>query len=140
MRIEFTIETRDGKKNFADPLLKKRLAIINELERELYLFAEEVMTESKMRVPVDTGALMNTGKVLPPEYHAGGKGKDEISIQMGYGDESVKYALYVHENLDPHVKWTRPGSGPKYLENPLKEKQDELPDRLADAIRRGLEA
>jgi hypothetical protein len=105
----------------------------DEVSAELYQFAEEVMTDSKAVVPMDTGALAATGQVHPPEIDG-----DEISIELGYGDAAVGYAIYVHENLDPGVNWTRPGSGPKYLENPLKAKQDDLPQRLADAFTRGM--
>jgi len=38
------------------------------------------------------------------------------------------------------IQWTRPGSGPKYLERPLRERQDQLPDRLRDAVLRALKA
>ena len=117
---------------------------------ELYQFGEEVMAESKSRVPVDTGALMSTGKVAPPEESG-----NVIKVTLGYGDEAAGYALYVHEALEgsrppsPNwswtkaveagktIQWTRPGSGPKYLENPLKEKQDKLPPRVLAAIKRG---
>src|SRR5229473_344758 len=61
----------------------------------VYQFAEEIMAISKERVPVDTGALMATGKVLPPTDDGG-----QIAVKMGYGDESVGYALYVHEALE----------------------------------------
>lgn len=98
---------------------------------ELYQYGEEVMGDSKERVPVDTGALMNSGKTMAPEREG-----DEITVTLGYGDEAVDYAAYVHENLDSNVHWTRPGSGPKFLENPLKETQDELPGRLGDAVKR----
>src|SRR5205085_3668066 len=108
-------------------------AVRKEVAGELYRFAEEVMAASKEIVPVDTGALMNTGKVLLPEETG-----DMISVTPGYGDEAVGYALYVHENLSPTVNWTRPGSGPKYLENPVKDKQDELPGRLMGAYKKGL--
>jgi len=108
-------------------------AVRKEVAGELYRFAEEVMAASKEIVPVDTGALMNTGKVLLPEETG-----DMISVTLGYGDEAVGYALYVHENLSPTVNWTRPGSGPKYLENPVKDKQDELPGRLMGAYKKGL--
>jgi len=104
-----------------------------EATAELYAFAEEVMTASKEVVPVDTGALMNTGHVQAPVRDG-----DTMMVTLGYGDEAVGYAIYVHENLDPNVHWTRPGSGPKYLENPLKERQDSLPGRILAAYRRGL--
>ena len=113
--------------------------IRQEVKSELMVFAEEVMAASKLIVPVDTGALMNTGKVQPPVAT-----DDEVSVTLGYGDESVGYALYVHEEMaspkgNPIV-WTRPGSGPKYLENPLRERQDKLPGRITEAVKRGFKA
>lgn len=105
----------------------------DEAIRELYIFAEEVMSASKEIVPVDTGALMNTGHVQLPVIEG-----ERATVTLGYGDESVGYALIVHENMDPRVHWHRPGSGPKYLESPLHERQDSLPGRVLDAYRRGL--
>ena len=114
---------------------------------ELYQFAEEVMTDSKAVVPVLTGALMGTGKVMPAVESG-----DDISVTMGYGDEAVGYALIVHEMLDERrfdsetfqmlnpIHWTRPGSGPKFLENPLKAKQDSLPGRIGTAYKDALKS
>ena len=109
--------------------------IREEVARELYVFGTEVMEASLRVVPVKTGALMNTGKVDPPVYDG-----DEVSVKIGYGDEAVGYALYVHENMSTTVNWTRPGSGPKFLEAPLKERQDKLPGRITEAVKRGFQA
>lgn len=103
-----------------------------DVKAEIYQFSEEVMADSKQVVPVRTGALMNSGKVLLPTEEG-----NKVSVVMGYGDESVGYALYVHEELNS-VQWTRPGSGPKYLENPLKAKQDDLPNRIAKVYKEAL--
>ena len=75
-----------------------------------------------------------TGDVRPPENNG-----DEVKVTLGYGDDAVGYALYVHENMHA-VNWTRPGSGPKYLEAPLKERQDKLPGRIKEAVKRGFDA
>ena len=40
-------------------------------KRGLYVLAEEIMTESKKRVPVDTGNLRASGHVLPAEREGG---------------------------------------------------------------------
>lgn len=109
--------------------------IREEVARELYVFGTEVMEASLRVVPVKTGALMNTGKVDLPVYDG-----DEVSVKIGYGDEAVGYALYVHENMSTTVNWTRPGSGPKFLEAPLKERQDKLPGRITEAVKRGFQA
>lgn len=106
--------------------------VVDECKAELYQFANEVMSESKRVVPVDTGALMSSGQVALPQVNG-----REISVTLGYGNQSVGYALYVHENMNPNVHWTRPGSGPKYLETPLKAKQGELGPRISQAVVRG---
>ncbi len=91
----------------------------------------------------------------------------ELLVVLAYGGPAAKYALYVHEALEgpravslagswakaaarrnaesgrlertaDYIHWKRPGSGPKYLENPFKERQDELPGRMAAAMRRAL--
>jgi hypothetical protein len=118
--------------------LKERLAasgaaVRKSVAAEMYQFSEEVMAASKEVVPVDTGALMATGHVELPVEDG-----DVVTVTLGYGDTAVGYALYVHEDMSPTTKWTRPGSGPKYLEGPLKERQDSLPGRLLDAYKRGL--
>jgi hypothetical protein len=100
--------------------------------KEMYQFAEEIMTDSKQVVPVMTGALMNTGKVFSPVEDS-----TSITVELGYGDASVDYALIVHEELQTpkggQIKWTRPGSGPKYLQNPFDARSGELAPRLAKA-------
>lgn len=98
-------------------------------EKGVYRHGSSVLAKADERVPVDTGALKSTGKVTLPEWSG-----DSVGVTVGYGDESVSYALAVHENMNPNVKWNRPGSGPKYLENPHKEMQDELPGAIRDAV------
>ena len=93
--------------------------------------AEAIMTESKRIVPVDTGTLMNSGHVQPVKEDASG----EISVTLGYGGPAAKSAVEVHENLDPRINWQRPGSGPKYLERPVKEDQGKIPGRIATAVK-----
>jgi hypothetical protein len=98
----------------------------------LYQFGEQVMAVSKERVPVDTGRLMSTGYVTLPEQQG-----NSIIVTLGYATD---YALQVHEDMDPRTHWTRPGSGPKYLENPLKEAQGELAGDIGDAVKQTLAA
>lgn len=130
--IEFTIS---GLTNLIDLLEKAPGRMRKEVSTELYRFAEEVMNDSKQIVPVDTGALMSTGKVMPPVDNG-----NQIDVTLGYGDESVDYALIVHEELQSPsgnpINWMRPGSGPKFLETPLKAKQDQLPGRIVDAVKK----
>jgi hypothetical protein len=123
----------DDLEEFINKLKDAKLKARENVKKEMYQFAEEVMTDSKQVVPVETGALMNTGKVLEPVEDT-----TSITVDLGYGDESVNYALYVHEELQSPkgnpINWTRPGSGPKYLQNPFDAKSDQLPPRIAKAI------
>jgi hypothetical protein len=116
----------------------------------LYQHAEIVMTASKQVCPVDTGTLMGSGHVGKhigenegveegPVYEQDG----QLQIDIGYGGPAAGYALYVHEELDPNAKghainWSRPGSGPKYLESPSNELQDQLPGRIASSVESAL--
>lgn len=124
------IEGLDQLKHLID---SARRGLKKAVKRELLRHAEEVMTESKQRVPVKTGALMNTGKVMPPVETG-----TTVQVDLGYGDESVDYALIVHEEVNAPsgaaINWTRPGSGPKYLQGPFDEKADELMPRIATAV------
>jgi hypothetical protein len=120
-----------------DDLKSKIQNAANELPRNagaaLYQFAEDVMSVSKdERVPVDTGRLMNSGYVALPQQEG-----NVISVTMGYGTD---YALKVHEDMDAHVHWKRPGSGPKFLENPLKESEANLAPVVGDAVKQTLAA
>lgn len=144
MRVELKITGLDA---LAAKLHNAAKTLEDAIGREMYIFAEEVMTASKLIVPVETGTLMNTGHVELPRMHEG-----SVLVQMGYGGPAAPYALYVHEALEGaippspnwswtkkvarggQIAWTRPGSGPKYLENPLKERQDQLPGRVKKAV------
>jgi hypothetical protein len=114
------------------------------VKQEVYFFALEVLQASKEVCPMDTGALVNSGQVgrhtapgvMPMEMAYDTEDGAGVAVDVGYGDTATDYALAVHENLEPGVNWTRPGSGPKFLENPLKERQDQLPGRCAEAIRK----
>jgi hypothetical protein len=126
-----------GMDAFLAKLKAAKATVVTGASRGMYQWAESVMTESKLIVPVSPhgGTLMNTGKVMLPVV----TGK-QIIVEMGYGDEAVDYALAVHEMIGdspgskdgvkhpiaPHpINWTRPGSGPKYLERPFMQKQKE---------------
>ncbi len=127
--------TIDGLELFMDKFSGQIMnAAKHSVAAALYQFGEEIMADSKAVVPVDTGALMSTGKVTLPTEDGGGV----IEVTVGYGDESAPYALYVHEELNAPsggaVNWTRPGSGPKYLENPAVAKAPQLPDRIKHAL------
>ena len=91
----------------------------------LYREAQIEMTESKKRVPVDTGALRSSGVVQKPVFD----GKN-TSVKLGYGGPSVDYALKVHEDLEAFHKVGQA----KYLESVLMESAPYLLQRIANRI------
>ena len=136
----------DGLKELAERLasaLHER--VIPAVTQELSAFAEEVMADSKQIVPVSPqgGNLLTSGHVDAPVTEG-----SVVTVALGYGGPAAPYALYVHEALEGpheinpnwswakkgHIDWTRPGSGPKYLERPYDAKKESLPERLAKAV------
>jgi hypothetical protein len=91
----------------------------------LYLLAQDIMTKAKQRTPVARvagGTLRQSGYVAPPEWQG-----SDIVIELGYGTD---YAAPVHEMTDPGVQWNAEGTGPKYLENAVKDAQPSFGTRL----------
>jgi hypothetical protein len=98
---EMLTKLRDLKKNFPD-----------KVANELYLTGQILMTESKRRVPVDTGTLRASGQVSKPERHG-----RKVSVTLSYGGAASDYAVPVHENLEAQ----HPHGQAKYLESVLDE-------------------
>jgi hypothetical protein len=90
------------------------------------MVAEEIMTDAKMHyVPVDTGALRNSGFVNQPVL-AG----NSVSVTLGFGGSTVVYAMSVHE---APAHW---GQGKnKYLYKPVAAAVPTLANRLAAFIK-----
>lgn len=83
--------------------------------------AESVLAASQVIVPVETGALKETGRVTEVETDNGA-----IAVAVTYGDEAVQYAAAVHESESP---------GAKYLERPLRDAVGDMARRLADRLK-----
>lgn len=116
----------DGLEAFLDRIDNAVRDLPGAVGDELYQWGNEVMTVSKEeRVPVDTGFLLNSGYVAPPEIE-----DNRVDVVLGYGAD---YALAVHEDMGKR-HWKRPGSGPHYLQGPADEVQNQLPDRVAARV------
>lgn len=106
----------------------------------LYQEAEGIMTEAKQRTPVDTGALRASGHVAPPTRVGN---TTEIVLAFGGsgfanedGTPVDAYAIYVHEDLSKH----HPVGQAKFLESAILEAAPELPDRIAERMKRDVAA
>jgi hypothetical protein len=93
-----------------------------EIPKALFQEASIEMTESKRRVPVDTGVLRASGFVDKPELKGG-----VHSITMAYGGAASEYALIVHEDLTAF----HPHGEAKYLESVLRESEPFMAGRIA---------
>ena len=93
------------------------------LKMALYQEAQLIMSKSLRLVPVDTTALKQSGGIEPPRTRG-----DHIEVVMGYGGAASAYALRQHEDLSYKHE---AGKTAKYLENPARERTNDLPDRLA---------
>lgn len=98
--------------------LKKVVDLFHErlnaaIERALVAVANELLRDSRMYVPVLTGALRNSGRVERVYFN------DVLHIvRVVYGNALVRYAYYQHEKPLNHPGLGFTGAA-KYLEKPL---------------------
>ncbi len=98
---------------------------MKQIATAFYLEAQVNMAESKKRVPVDTGALRDSGFVDKPEFDG-----NKLSVKFGYGGGDVDYAIVVHEDLQAIHKVGQA----KYLESVIMESAPYLLERVAERI------
>ena len=105
--------------------------VIPVLSKTLNKEHEKIMTEAKMRTPVDTGALRASGVVMPPVVYAG------IIKSVGqFGGVSVDYALKVHEDLAVIHNVGRS----KYYESASLDGRDRLENAVEEALNELIES
>lgn len=122
---DFYLKTVTVKNNFGGI----QGAIIEDLEKALYLEAELIMTTSKRDyVPVVSGNLRNSGTVKRPV-----RSGDKIEIELGYGGSAAPYAAIVHE----YPKNVGQGKN-KYLSQPLNVSAKNMAARIAKHIRNAI--
>lgn len=106
--------------------------------------AEDIMAESKERVPVDLGTLRASGHVQAPQVSG-----SMVSVTLGYGGPAAPYALAVHENprsgktggVSPsgrkYKTWAKVG-GYKFLESAADEAARGIGERVAAEVKAAL--
>lgn len=75
--------------------------------------AESILNRSNELVPKKTGDLMKSGRIFTSESAEGNK-----RAGVSYGDDSVNYAVFVHEDLSKF----HPNGQAKFLEQAMNEK------------------
>jgi hypothetical protein len=105
-------------------LLKKRFP--DAQVRALYQEAQIEMTESKKRVPVDTGTLRSSGHVVKPVTLG-----TRTTVDLVYGGAAEEYAVIVHENLGALHEVGQA----KYLESVLMQSAPHMARRIAARVK-----
>lgn len=117
-------------------------ALLNELAGVLETQADLIMSESKENyVPVRDGELMRGGMVMDAEISG-----DVVDVALAYGTNTSKaYAWHWHEYPDcgcpdtsADINWSKPGTGPKYLEIPFLAQQATLSAEVNAAMQAAL--
>lgn len=104
------------------------------MARAMYETLTDVEADSKARyVPYRLGTLHDSIHVVPPKISG-----SQIETRIVAGGPAAPYAVIVHEDLRPK-KWTKPGTGPKYIERPLMLAFRTLQQQLVTALRRAAE-
>ncbi len=133
-------------------LVELQTNAVKAIARGFRSWGEQTRTASLRRTPVDTGALRSTvgtattiqGDRVTVSLHAGGPaGSGGQPPSPGRSPKtgrpapaSVGYAWYVHENLKGGVNWNAGGTGPKFIENPIRENIDKLDREVAAELER----
>lgn len=94
------------------------------VERGIKRAARFLLRESLKIVPVDTGALKNSGRATFT-----GSGTETV----GTVSYNTAYAVYVHEDLNARHA---PGKTAKYLERPARELRGKLMQIVAEEVRK----
>jgi hypothetical protein len=115
--------------------------VLSNLNREIQLIKDRSMVglgEAAMLVladvektppliPVDTGNLRNSKFTTPIPPNG---------LEFGY---TANYAIYVHEMMESStgkkINWSRPDSGPKFLEASLKRNTKEILEVIAKNVK-----
>src|SRR5688572_20244463 len=95
------------------------------------IIANQILSDSKTvspTCPEDTGALIATGRV-----EAVKEGYAVVYGGQAGGGKFVDYAAYVHDDLRPR-NYTKPGSGPKFVEVHANRMAEEGPEKISDIL------
>lgn len=101
-KVSWKFDTRDFSK-----WVEKATAVPKRAASLLLVEGEVIMTDAKMRTPVDTGTLRASGMTTLVDKGSTPK------VELSFGGAAGAYAIYVHERLDVY----HPVGEAKFLEN-----------------------
>lgn len=125
--------------------MRRRVAQVSSMidakaRRALDIEARNVMKAAVKMAPYEDGYLRDSATIHPVER----QGMDLVTV-MSFGETgpSQAYALALHETASIHdppswigvnVQFHTPGTGPKYLETPLRNAQAGMDARIAQRL------
>lgn len=125
MKVNFKVQ---GLASILSGLRTEPARVNTAMAGALYKEANKIMTRSKELVPVDTGALKNSGYVELPKVEG-----NTVTVEMGYGGPAAPYALRQHEDL----ALNHPNGGQAlYLAQPFNEAKSGMAGRIAAEVRK----
>lgn len=126
IRLGFT-----GQKELVERLQRYASEARKKMRVALVELGEEKLRITQERVPYKTGKLHNTGRISVRV------GEKQITLKILYGDDTVNYAWWVHENLEAKHSG---GRRAKYVESVVLETKfsEELAAKLGLAEPGGL--
>lgn len=95
-------------------------------EKSIGQCAEDLLDKAIQKTPIDSGELRLSGTATVEK-----KGVESVG-RVGFGGGQVDYALAVHETIK---NYKEPGTGAKYLENPLKENAQRYFNKIANDVK-----
>lgn len=99
--------------------------ILEQLAAALYQEGLRILKLAQERTPVHTGALRDSARISQPQIS-----DKEISITLSFGDETVTYAISVHEKINVrHISGRS-----KFLESVLLEESMRIVHNIAIAV------
>ena len=110
-------------------------------EAALFEVGHDIKNQSVELVPVKHRTLANAAFVNDPEGEGLG-----AAVTIGYGGAASAYAIAVHETpskYDPpswkgkggNLNWSKPGTGPKFLERPFLKESKQLGPTVVKKIK-----
>ncbi len=132
--------------------VKVRLYGVDKVKANLRQFSTNMREKGKRSIAYRWGLVLRRSEALCPEDEGdlveSAKltfSPNGLSATISYGGPGIPYAIAAHEHLSVHspyswraagqINWTKPGSGPKYLERPVMEALTQLPRQLQEDLR-----
>lgn len=113
-----------------EALTQAKSDVIHAIARGMRAWGEETRTAAIRVTPKDLGNLRDS--IFVSQTVDG----EKVVLVLGAGGPAAPYALIVHEQLSSKIHWSIPGTGPKYLENPINERMNLLDDDIAVEVER----